>query len=85
MLVLGDSHSGYFSRFQVYARRDGSSPEKGLGDRVVRSLTEDLKDKHHHVFFNNFFTSAQLLQDLEKDGMYACGQHRKIERAFHLH
>lgn len=77
--VLGDSHNGYFSRFEVYIGRDGSSSEKGLGARVVRSLTEDLKGRNRHVFFD---TSAQLLHDLEKDGIYACGTARKDRKGF---
>ena len=69
--VLADSHTGYFCKFQVYTGK-GDSPEKGLGDRVVKSLTEPLKQKFHHVYFDNFFTSEQLLADLEKDGLWDC-------------
>ena len=35
--------------------------EVGLGEHVVRTLTDHLKHKHHHVFFDNFFTSVHLL------------------------
>ena len=69
--VLGDSKTGYFSKFDVYCSK-GTSPEKSLGARVVKTLTEPLKGKFHHVYFDNFFTSAELLTDLEKDGVYAC-------------
>ena len=79
--VMADSHTGYFSKFQVYTGK-GDSPEKGLGPRVVKSLTEPLKHKFHHVYFDNFFTSEQLLVDLEKDGIYACGTARKDRRGF---
>ena len=79
--VLADSHTGYFCKFQVYTGR-GDSPEKGLGSRVVKSLTEPLKKKFHHVYFDNFFTSEQLLVDLERDGIYACGTARKDRRGF---
>ena len=74
--VLGDSETGYFSKFDVYCGK-GTSPEKSLGARVVKTLTEPLKGKFHHVYFDNFFTSAELLMDLEKDGVYACGTARK--------
>ena len=36
---------------------------------MVKKLTEDLKQKNHHVFFDNYFTRYQLLADLEKDGI----------------
>ena len=52
-----------------------------LGTHVVKKLTEDLKKKNHHVFFDNF-TSYQLLADLEEDGIYGCGTARKDRKEF---
>ena len=49
---------------------------------MVKKLTEDLKNKNHHVFFDNYFTSYQLLEDLEKDGIYGCGTARKDRKEF---
>ena len=79
--VLGDSSNGYFSRFDIYTGRK-EDREVGLGAHVVKELTKDLKDKHHHVYFDNFFTSYQLLEDLEKDGIYGCGTARKDRKEF---
>ena len=79
--MLGDSENGYASNLQVYTGKE-SSAEKGLGTRVVKDLTCHLKGKHHHVFFDNFFTSVQLLEDLEKDGIYACGTARADRKGF---
>ena len=79
--VLGDSSNGYFSRFDVYTGRK-EDHQVGLGAHVVQTLTEDLKDKHHHVYFDNFFTSYQLLEDLEEDGIYGCGTARKDRKEF---
>ena len=79
--VLGDSTNGYFSRFQVYCGRQ-ENREEGLGAHVVKSLTSDLKHKHHHVYFDNYFTSVQLLEDLHSDGIYGCGTARKDRRGF---
>ncbi len=56
--VLGDSHNGYFSKLQVYIGKDDSA-EKGLGARVVKEVTAHLQGKHHHAYFDNFFTSQQ--------------------------
>ena len=55
--VLGDSENGYFHNLQVYTGKE-KSPEKGLGARVVKDLTKPLRGKFHHVYFDNFFTSA---------------------------
>ena len=79
--VLGDSHNSYFCKLQVYTGK-ADSVEKQLGARVVKALTTHLHGKHHHAYFDNFFTSQQLLLDLEKDGIYACGTARKDRRGF---
>ena len=79
--VLGDSSNGYFSRFDIYTCKK-EDREVGLGAYVVKKLTEGLKDKHHHVFFDNYFTSFRLLEDLEKDRIYGCGTARKDRKEF---
>ena len=79
--ALADSHNGYFHYFQVYTGKEGSG-EKHLGQRVVKDLTKHLKGKHNHVFFDNYFTSKQLLRDLAKDNICACGTARKDRRGF---
>ena len=80
--VLADSRNGYFMRFQVYTGKDGNRVEHGLGERVVKTLTSELKGKHHHTFFDNFFTSEKLVQDLLADDIYACGTARKDRKGF---
>ena len=73
VLVLGDSSNGYFCDFQIYTGKQNGTVEKGLGARVVKDLTMTLKGKHHHIYFDNYFTSYSLLTDLEKDGIYSYG------------
>ena len=70
--VRADSDNGYFCDFDVYIGA-GTSPEKGLGARVVKALTQSLAGKNHHIFCDNFFSGIELFADLEKDGIYACG------------
>ena len=79
--ALAVSDNGYFTKFQVYTGKEGSG-EKQLGQRVVKDLTQHLKGKKHHIFFDNFFTSEQLLRDLADDNIYACGTARKDRRGF---
>ena len=73
--VLDDSRTGYFSKFDIYCGK-GASPEN-LGSRVVKTLTELLKQKFHHVYFDNFFMSESLMSELEEDGVYMYGTARK--------
>ena len=45
----------------------------GLGHYVVTSMTKPFHSKYHHVYFDNFFNSTKLLQDLLVKKTYACG------------
>ena len=81
MWALGDSHNGFFQQFQVYTGKVGRG-EKQLGQRVVKELTQHLKEKYHHVYFDNFFTSEALLEDLLRVGIYSCGTARKDRKGF---
>ena len=76
---MGDSH---LSSFQVYTGKEENTTEKGLGKHVVKDLTEDVKGKHHHVYFDNLFTSLDLMVDLDKDGIYSCDTARKYQKGF---
>ena len=65
----------------MYAGKEGRG-ETGLGGRVFTTLTRNLIGKHHHVFFDNFFTSPTLVEDLLKDGIYACGTAKTNRNGF---
>ena len=79
--VPGDSTNGYFSQIDVYTGK-GEGRVEVHGAHVVKKLTKDRKNENHHVFFDNYFTSYQLLEDLEKDGIYGCGTGRKDRKEF---
>ena len=80
--VLADSHNGYFWRVEVYTGKQGDTVERGLPARVVKSLTEELKGQNYHVYFDNFFNSFELLNDLASDNIFACGTARSNRRGF---
>ena len=77
-----DASNGYVSAFQVYTGKSGDTTEHGLGGRVVKDLTVDLKDTHRHVYFNNYFSSVDLLLDLFRNGLYGCGTLRTNRKGF---
>ena len=64
--------SGYLHEFDMYLGKKGNT-EFGLGESVVLSLCQKLKDTHCFVFFDNFFTSPELLVKLLEMGIYATG------------
>lgn len=71
--------SSFVSQLQIYTgKRDGG--EEGLSSRVDKDFTRVLVEKHHKVFFDNFFTTITLLNDLFKDNIYACEEDAKTNR-----
>ena len=75
------SHNGYFQKIQIYSGKEGTR-EVDLGAKVVKTLTDHLQGKFHHIFFDNFFTSLKLLEDLGDNGLYGCGTVRKHHIGF---
>lgn len=64
--------SSFVCEFQIYTGKTETT-EKQLGPRIVKDLTRELVGKGHHVYFDNFFTGVELMIDLKKDTIFACG------------
>lgn len=76
------SDSGYPYHVQVYCGKNKSGADQmeqfGLGHRVVTSLLAIVDDPlKHEVFFDNFFTSYDLLAYLQKENIKATGTVRE--------
>ncbi len=56
--------------------------EHGLGTGVVKELTKDFHHTWRYIFFDNFFTSHGLLDDLYQSGLYGCGTARSNRKGF---
>lgn len=69
---IRSDESGYVCQFQIYTGKDGNT-EKQLGTRVVKNLTRELIGGNHHVYFDNFFTSVNLMISLRNDQIFSCG------------
>ena len=59
--MRGDSINGYISELEVYMGKQGDKVE--VGGRLL---------KHHHIYFDNYFSSVDLLS-LSRCGLYGCG------------
>lgn len=70
--ILADK-SGYVHKFDIYTGKKDGSVEKQLGERVVKGLVQDIENKNHKIYFDNFFTSVGLLHHLAEKNIYACG------------
>jgi len=73
--VRADSTNGYICDFSVYTGKE-ESVEKDIDPKVVKKLCQPLADGNYHVFFDNFFSTVKLFDDLLEDGIYACGTFR---------
>ena len=72
--ALCESLTGYCLQFQTYTgKSDTGSVEHGLAYRVVFDLLEEYLDKGYFVYFDNYYTSLKLLQDLALRNTLACG------------
>ena len=56
----------------MYTGKEGAY-EKELGAKVVKKLAQPRTGGHYHVFFDNYFSSVNLFEDLLEKGVYACG------------
>ena len=69
-----DSQNGYVSEFEVYVGRPaGGQREIDLGRKVVCKLTEKIKGKNHHIYFDNYFNGIKLHEELLANNLYGCG------------
>lgn len=75
--ALCDSTSYYMNTFDIYTGKDlvQDAGKEPLGTRVVMKLVTDLDilQKYHHVYFDNYFTSVNLVQQLLANSTYSCG------------
>ncbi|XP_049770472.1 piggyBac transposable element-derived protein 4-like [Schistocerca cancellata] len=56
----------------MHGKKD-NAVEKKLGERVVKDFTENIKGKDHRIYFDNYFSSPDLLRDLKENKIRACG------------
>lgn len=81
---LCEARTGYCLQFQVYTGKENVQ-EKGLTHRVVTDLLKDrYYHKNHHVYFDNFFTTIPLMNDLADNSTYSCGTIRSDRGKFPL-
>ncbi len=75
--VRADSCNGYVSDFEVYTGKNGDTVTTNLGGSVVMKLSKNIISLNHHLYFDNYFTSVPLMEDLLKDKIYSCGTFRR--------
>ena len=80
--MLADSTNAYTYDFDVYVGRRTVSSKHGLGYDVVMQLCTDLFHQGYKLYFDNFYTSTQLMKDLKGKGIFSCGTVRSNRKGF---
>ena len=71
-----DPASGFLLDFDPYLGKIHDPMPHGLGHHVIMKMASRFLDKGHHLYFDNYFFSVRLAQDLERRGMYMCSTAR---------
>ncbi|XP_015113011.1 piggyBac transposable element-derived protein 3-like [Diachasma alloeum] len=81
MWAIAESKSGYMLDISPYlGKKEVVRKELLLGEQVVLQLSEAFRDIYYHIYFDNFFTSVFLMEELLKYNIYACGTVRSNRR-----
>lgn len=80
--ALACSVTGYLLKFKIYEGKSITTEEGTLGERTVLELTQHFQNQSHIIFFDNFFTSFELLSRLLSRNIFACGTFRVNRRHF---
>ena len=74
---LADSANGYLLKCDIYkGKKEIRQQALLLGEQVVLQLTETFWGKRHHIYFDNFFSSTNLMKMLLEQETYSCGTAR---------
>ena len=71
-----EAKTGYLLNFAVYTGKQGGV-EHGLGHHVVMNVGVDYLNIYRIFYFDNFFSSIKLAEDLLAQNTYCCGTIRK--------
>ena len=77
--VLCEALTGYTLQFRVYTGKIENVVEN-LGYRVVFDLIKLYLNKGYRVYFDNFYTSVKLVEDLAKQNTFSCGTIRSNQK-----
>ena len=80
--VIADATNGYTYDFNVYTGATAGGRETALGEKVVMKLSESIQGRYHQLYFDNYFTSVNLLSKLLEKNTYACGTIRTNRKQY---
>ena len=76
MFMVNEAETGYICEFEVYTGKDSThDAECTKTTSTVMDLLDSIKllDKGHHVYFDNYYNSPELIEKLLERKTHACG------------
>ncbi len=81
--VLCDSLTGYVSELQIYTgKSQDGTVTKDLAEKIVMQLVSTYTNLGHHLYLDNYYTKAWLLENLVNDKIYVTGTARVDRSGF---
>ena len=80
MFMVSEAETGYICGFEVYTGKDSKhDAECTKTTSTVMDLLDSIKllDKGHHVYFDNYYNSPELIEKLLERKTHGCGTVRK--------
>ncbi|KAK9739518.1 Transposase IS4 [Popillia japonica] len=74
--ALACSNSGYLLKFFVYEGKSNTDEIGTLGERVVKEISNTYQDKGYCLFFDNYFSTVPLIQELLERKFFTCARFR---------
>ena len=69
-----EADSGYLLNFKFYTGKEFDPMPNGVGHHVVLNTAASYLDKKHCIYFDNYFSSVILAEDLLKRDTYCCSE-----------
>ena len=69
--ALADSVNGYVYDFQIHKGKDGNRTAS-LGEHVIKDMVKDIHFSYRKFYFDNYFTTPDLLRYLYKKRNLCC-------------
>ncbi|KAJ8367959.1 hypothetical protein SKAU_G00079870 [Synaphobranchus kaupii] len=82
LFVLSDACNGYTCDFNVYTGKQKSPTGKGLSHDAVINLLTPYLGTGYQVYFDNWYTSTALFQELHGMRFGACGTCRENRKGY---
>ena len=76
--LLADAHNGYVHNMKIYCGSGGQRTQSP--NNMIVELTEGLRDLGHHVYFDNYYCSVPIVENLSTKGIGCTGTIQKNRR-----